>query len=541
MKVSINQQINQVVINERLKCANDHTYMIRKHFKIEHPKRGKIPFNLYPFQDETLKIFERERYVIVAKARQLGISTLTAAHSVANMLQNESYKILVIATTKKVAQNIIKKVKIMWDGVPDWLRNGVTEVFNNMQTFSLSNGSEIQAVASSPNAARSEALSLLIIDEAAFIKDFEEIWTAAQATLATGGSCIILSTPNGAGGLFFRLWNQAVEHEQLKISSDEDDELAINLYPVKLKWDVHPERDQAWRDNQTVLLGSQAAAQEHDVSFTASGHTVIEPEDLTWYFENTVRDPIEKRGPNQEYWLWAYPQPGKSYLVTADVARGDGADYSAAQIIDLETFEQVAEWKGRVDTRIFGKVLDQIAREWNFALLAVENANIGWDTLQELIDLSYPNLYYTYRQDPYVDASIHLSKAQDLKDREDMIPGHTTSPRTRPLQIAKLQTATRTISRYLIYHSERFHSELTTFKWINGKAQAQSGYNDDLIMAMSIALYVVETALKLKETGLQLTKLAVNKIQKITPVIKKQDPQRQMRFGKQNINLNWLF
>lgn len=374
----------------------------------------------------------------------------------------------------------------------------------------------------------------IVSHNCAFISAADKIWTSAQSTLSTGGSAIILSTPNGASGLFYQLWMNAIEGKA--------PEGLERFNPIKLKWDLHPERDQVWRDQQDELAGSKrAAAQENDVSFEASGHTVVNPEDIQYYEQTTIKPPIEVRGANQEYWLWAYPRPGKTYIVAVDVGRGDSADYSAIQVIDVEEKEQVAEWKGKIGTNELAQIAVSIATEWNMALLAIENSNVGWATVQEAINLDYLNLYYTFRQDPYIDPNIHIAKNYDLKNKEDMVPGHTTSPKSRPTMIGKLQTSTCKSSRYLTYHSERLQSEVKAFKWINGKAQADAGYSDDLIMALCIALYVIDTAMKLKSLGVELTKLALTNIKKVVYKPNKNvGPQYQMKVNGKMESIAWL-
>ena len=140
-------------------------------------------------------------YNIVLKARQLGLSTLTAGYSLWMMLFHEDKNILVIATKQEVAKNLVTKVRVMHKELPKWLKQGCAE--DNKLSLRYNNGSQIKAISSTGEAGRSEALSLLIIDEAAFIKNIDEIWTAAQSTLSTGGKCIALSTPNGMGCLLY--------------------------------------------------------------------------------------------------------------------------------------------------------------------------------------------------------------------------------------------------------------------------------------------------------------------------------------------------
>ncbi len=144
--------------------------------------------------------FENHDYNIVLKGRQIGISTLVAGYALWLMLFHKDKNILVIATKQETAKNLVTKVKFMHQNLPVWLRGNI--ITDNKLSLQFSNGSQIKAVASSPDAGRSEALSLLILDEAAFIDAADVIWTAASSTLSTGGKAILLSTPNGVGNFF---------------------------------------------------------------------------------------------------------------------------------------------------------------------------------------------------------------------------------------------------------------------------------------------------------------------------------------------------
>jgi len=348
----------------------------------------------------------------------------------------------------------------------------------------------------------------IVSHNCAFIQKIDEIWAAAQQTLATGGGAIVLSTPNGTGNFFHRTWVDAESGGQ--------------FHPIRLHWSLHPERDESWRQLQTELLGERLAAQECDTDFISSGHTVVAGELIEWYRETYTQEPIEKRGMGGELWIWEYPDYTKDYIVAADVARGDGGDYSAFHIIELKSLRQVAEFRGKIGTTEYGHMLVSMATEYNNAILAIENANIGWAVIQVAIDKGYPNLYYSYRQDGYLDENIHLSKGYDLKDKSAMVPGFTTSSKTRPLMIAKLETYFR--EKAPIIHSKRLIDELLVFIWIGNRAEAQHGYNDDLIMSLCIALWIRDTALKLKQQGLDLTLKAVTHIGKHSGIYTVNDP-----------------
>ena len=191
------QDIKKIIAQEYLKCAKDPAYFMRKYCYIQHPTRGRILFNLYPFQEKILHVFKDNQYVITLKSRQLGISTLSAAYSLWLMIFHKDKNVLALATTQATARNLVTKVIFMYDQLPKWLK--LPSVEKNKLSLRLKNGSRIAAKSSNTDAARSEAVSLLLIDEAAFIDNIDETFTAAQQTLATGGQCMALSTPNGVG------------------------------------------------------------------------------------------------------------------------------------------------------------------------------------------------------------------------------------------------------------------------------------------------------------------------------------------------------
>jgi len=477
--------LKKVIRQEYLKCAKDPVHFMRKYCYIQHPQRGRIQFNLYPFQDKVLTLMRDNPYSIILKSRQLGISTLSAGYSLWLMLFQQDKNILCIATKQETAKNMVTKVKFMYENLPSWLKVDAAE--NNKLNLRLTNGSQIKATSASSDAGRSEAVSLLLIDEAAFIDNIGEIWASAQQTLATGGGCIALSTPYGTGNWFHQTWVRAENNENA-------------FLPIRLPWDVHPERDQAWRDKQDDLLGDpRMAAQECDCDFSTSGDIVFYPEYIEYYEKTFAKDPLERRGADKNLWVWESPDYSRDYMVVADVARGDGKDYSALHVIDVENNVQVAEYKGQIGTKEFGHLLVGVATEYNEAMLVIENANIGWATIQVAIDRAYPNLYYSQKSEG--NAESYFDKYQD---HSKMVAGFTMSSRTRPMVIGKFQEYIG--DKGVTIQSKRLVEEMKTFIWRNGRAEAQTGYNDDLVMSFGIAMYIRDTALKYRQRGIDLTK-----------------------------------
>ncbi len=524
----MSQDIKNIIAQEYIKCAKDPAYFMRKYCYIQHPTRGRILFNLYPFQEKVLHLFRDNQFLITLKSRQLGISTLAAGYSLWLMVFHKDKNVLALATTQATARNLVTKVQFMYDQLPKWLRLQAVE--KNKLSLRLKNGSKIQAKSSNSDAARSEAVSLLLIDEAAFIDNIEETFTAAQQTLATGGQCMALSTPNGIGNWFHSTYAKAETGEN-------------SFIPVKLPWTVHPERNQTWRDQQDRDLGPRMAAQECDCDFLSSGETVFEPEDLIFYEETYQKDPTEKRGVDGNLWVWESPDYTKSYMVTADVSRGDSTDYSTFHVMDIESCVQVAEYKGKLSPKEFGNVLVGIASEYNDALLVVENANIGWSTIEQILEREYKNMYYSSTSNMDTVES-YMSKYE----REKLVPGFTMSMKTRPLVVAKMTEYIR--EKAVTIQSKRLLHEMRVFVWKNGKAQAQTNYNDDLVMAFATSLYVRDTALRLRQQGLDLARAQLSSFGNLNAknqaVISSVGSHRNNPYlidmgGQQKEDISWLF
>jgi len=530
--MSTPKTLKEVIKEEYKKCLVDPIYFMKKYVKIQHPIRGTVNFDLYPFQEEALTELVEHDFNIILKSRQMGISTLTAAYSLWLMVFHKDKNVLCISINQETSKEIVTRVRFANDNLPSWLK--VKEQEDNRLSLRLTNGSQIKAVSSAGTSGRSSALSLLIIDEAAFIDNIEEIWLSAQYTLSTGGRAIMLSTPNGVGNFFHQTWVKA-EAKENKFNT------------IRLPWHLHPERDQAWRDKQTELSGVKGASQECDCDFATTGNGIVDVATIDFYKQSKVKDPIEMRGLDHGYWIWEYPDYSRNYIVSADVARGDGADYSAFQVIDVESLTQVAEYKGQIGTKDYGNMLVSVATDYNNALLIVENANVGWAVLQQIIDRQYPNTFYSSADLQYVDVERQLTNKIN-RDEKKMIPGFTNSQKTRPLLISKLETYFR--ERSVEVRSIRFLDELSVFIWDGNKVAAMKGYNDDLVMAMSIGLWVRDTALKLRQQSMDLNRSMLGGITRIggtqniykAQTISSQEAW-QMTTGKitdKKENLTWL-
>ena len=223
------QLTKKEIITEIVKAGKDPAYFVNNYAKISHPLHGLIPFKVYDYQEDLLNTFNDYRFNIILKARQLGISTITAAYVTWLMMFHRDKNVLVIATKFNTAANLVKKVKAIHKNLPKWMQIASISI-DNRTSFELTNGSQIKASSTSSDAGRSEALSLLVIDEAAHVEGLDELWTGLYPTLSTGGRCIALSTPNGVGNWFHQTY---IDSESQK----------NDFFPTVLPWHVHPDRD----------------------------------------------------------------------------------------------------------------------------------------------------------------------------------------------------------------------------------------------------------------------------------------------------------
>ena len=457
-------------VKEIVRCGKEPSYFINQYVRIVHTSRGTVSFDTYPFQDECLKQFLDHRFNVVLKGRQLGMSTLTAAYAVWLALFHKDKKILIIANKLDIAVNFMKKVKGILRNLPKWLILPEM-VSNNRQSVEFSHGSTIKAIPTSDDAGRSEALSLLIVDEAAFVRNFDELWTGLYPTLSTGGRAILISTPNGVGGMYHQIYTDA--------------EAGINEFnAIKLPWDVHPEYDQEWFEQQAKNLGSKRrVAQELLCDFVTSGETFLSMDEIE-HLRLMVTPPVDRIGNDRNVWVWKHPLSSHQYVISADVARGDGKDFSAFHVIDVTDDEVVAEYKGKIPPDRFGELLVEMGQRYNDALLCPENNSFGYATIVKIRDMNYPRIYHPKSK------GLHLFGYSPVGDEQKA--GFTTSGKSRMQILAKLEEVIR--NKQVRIYSSRFYEEIKSFIYHGGKAQAMKGKNDDLVMSLAIGLWLFDTS-----------------------------------------------
>jgi len=246
---------------ELMRCARDPVHFITNYVFIKHPVRGQIKFAMYDYQKNMVRQFEKNRYNIVLASRQVGKTETSAAYLLWYALFNEEKMILILSNKSDGAKEIISKIQNAYEELPHWLKPGIDEDSWNKHECRFDNKSRILAGATSADSARGLAISLLYLDEFAFVKTHlqEEFWTSVLPTLSTGGSCIISSTPNGNSNRFAQMWREAQNDGE--------------FVPTHVPWDAPPGRDKDFKKQQISILGKRKWLQEYEC---CHGDTLIE-------------------------------------------------------------------------------------------------------------------------------------------------------------------------------------------------------------------------------------------------------------------------
>jgi hypothetical protein len=234
-----------------------------------------------------------------------------------------------------------------------------------------------------------------------------------------------------------------------------------------------------------------------------SGETVFASEDLEVYY-SMMKDPKYRTGFDRNLWIWDEREQESTYLIAADVARGDGKDYSVCHVIKLETMEIVAEYQGKCTPDIFSRVLFDVGQEYGNGLMVVENNSVGYSVLEKLKSMRYPNLYHSIK------STHEFIEEYQADQMSNAVPGFTTTSKTRPLIVAKMEEFIR--NNLIKIYSSRLLSEMKTFVWNNGRAEAMRSYNDDLIMACAVGCWVRDTALAVNQRDAEYAKAFIGSI-----------------------------
>jgi len=446
---------------------------------IIHPTRGKVLFELYPFQKAVLYNFLKHRFNIVLKPRQMGLTELIALYSLWMSMYTPHYNIQIISLKERVAKKLLRRIKHIYDNLPNHIKLRIVNGVKGQGTATelmFTNHSIITSIPTTTDAGRSEAVSLLVIDEAAIIRNADTIWAAAFPTLSTGGRAIINSTPLGLGNWYHQTWVDGLAGGN-------------GFNNIRLDWMMHPDRKQDWYDLMRNALGAKRTAQEIDGDFLASGDTVFDLVDIK-DIEEFIADhpPIETRY-NGQLLFFVEPVPGANYFLGADVATGRAKDYSTFSVMD-RAGNEVAAFKGRVPTNRFAHIIAEVGRIYNNALAAPEANDVGEAVVMELQNINYPNIYYTIR---------FVKEKGSSKPKEERVPGWFTTSKTRPVIINLLEEDVREVNieirnPYFVPEAYTFIYDLSNKPVAMSKGEyignGEDTYTDDTMICTAITNYI---------------------------------------------------
>ena len=266
---------------ELVKCAVEPKYFIRNYCYVQHPIKGRMKFKLYPYQERLIDVYHDYRYGIAMLARQTGKSTCAAGYLLWYAMFQPDSTILIAAHKYNGAQEIMQRIRYMYESCPDFVRAGVTAY--NKGSIEFDNGSRIVAQATTENTGRGMSLTLVYLDEFAFVppRIAAEFWTSISPTLSTGGKCFITSTPNQDNDQFAQIWKQA--EKTIDAHGNETDVGVNGFKSIKVDWQEHPDRDQVWADEEQGKIGEERFRREHNCIVAS---TVVRIKDST----GTIRD-----------------------------------------------------------------------------------------------------------------------------------------------------------------------------------------------------------------------------------------------------------
>ena len=469
-------------ILELSRCADPVTgpaYFMDNYFFIQHPVRGAIQYHPYEYQERLVDTYHNYRFSISLMPRQTGKSTSAAGYLLWYSMFIPDSTILVAAHKYLGAQEIMQRIRYAYENCPDFIRAGVTSY--NKGSLDFENGSRIVSQTTTENTGRGMSISLLYCDEFAFVRPTiaTDFWTSITPTLATGGKCIITSTPNSDEDQFAQIWKAANKRFD---EHGNETELGINGFKAfRSKWEEHPDRDEKWASNMRAQLGEERFRREMMCEFIIYDETLINPLHLV---EMAGLDPIEKQG--QIRW-YKKPQKDHTYIVALDPSLGTGSDPAAIQVFELPGLKQVAEWShNRTIVQRQVIILKEICQylvetvgTQNNVYYSVENNTLGEAALVAISEIGEENIPGIFLTEP--------SKAGNVRRHRK---GFTTTNKSKLSACAKFKSLVETKRIHIA--SKPLISELKTFVASGQSYAAKIGEHDDLVMAALLAIRMIQ-------------------------------------------------
>ena len=456
-------------IEEYIKCKEDPVYFAQNYVQIVTLDHGLQPFKTYEFQEKLINNFHNNRFNICKMPRQTGKSTTCVSYLLHYAIFNDSVNIGILANKATTARELLGRLATAYENLPKWMQQGI--LVWNKGNIELENGSKILAASTSASAVRRMSFNILFLDEFAFVPNHiaDAFFASVYPTITSGKSTkvIIVSTPHGMNH-FYRMWHDA--------------EKGKNEYiPTDVHWSEVPGRDEVWKEQTIKNTSEQQFKIEFECEFLGSVDTLIAPSKL----KSLVYDNPIKQSAGLD--VHEEPKSDHDYVVTVDVARGVGEDYSAFVVADITTFPHriVAKYRNNtIKPMLFPNIIWEIAKSYNNAFILCEVNDIG-DQIASILqyDLEYQNLLMC-----------------SMRGRAGQIVGQGFSGTKTQLgvkmsktvkKIGALNLKTMIEEDKLIFNDYEIISELTTFISKGNSFEAEEGCNDDLAMCLVIYAWLV--------------------------------------------------
>jgi hypothetical protein len=467
-------------IAEIVKSATDPIYFIREYMWIQHPTKGRVRFELYDYQVDLINTYHENKYSINMLGRQMGKSTCAAGYLLWYAMFVPDSTILIAAHKYTGSQEIMQRVRFMYENLPDWIKAGA--VSYNKGSIDFDNGSRIVSATTTENTGRGMSLTLVYLDEFAFVppRIAKEFWTALSPTLSTGGKCIITSTPNQDNDQFAQIWNDAIKNideygNPTKVGKN-------GFASIKYIWSDHPDRDESWGDHERSKIGEERFMREHECKFITADETLINSMVLT---NISGIDPINKIGQLRVY---DKIEKGSMYVVAWDPSLGTGGDPAAIEIFRLPDLVQVAEWQhNKTDVRGQLRMLITILEYIRDA--GIDNDQIYWSVENNTLGEAALVAVTEYGEDRI--PGYFLSEPGSKRR------GFNTTNKSKLAACTKLKYYIE--SGKMIPKSKNLIQELKTFVAHGASFAAKEGETDDLVMGTLLAVRLVEHLMKYDE------------------------------------------
>ena len=458
---------------------NGYLYFARKFAYIQHPVQGKLLYDPYEYQLGLMDSYHNFRFNINMMPRQTGKTTCASIYLAWYAMFVPDQTVLVAAHKYTGAQEIMSRIRFVYESCPDHIRAGVTSY--NKQSIEFENGSRIVAQTTTGNTGRGMSISLLYCDEFAFVQPniAEEFWTSISPTLATGGRAIITSTPNSDEDTFATIWKQA---ENKFDEHGNEQELGSNgFHSFIAHWSEHPDRDEKWKVAEVGRIGEEKFRREYGCEFLVFDETLINSIKLA---AMEGENPIINMGQTRWY---KKPSPSYTYCVALDPSMGTGGDNAAIQVFELPSYEQVAEWKHNTTAipgqiRVLADICNYIVAETknpNGCYWSVENNGIGEACLIVINDYGEENI-------PGLFVSEAIRKGHVRKFRK----GFNTTHGTKITACSRLKTMIE--NDKMTVSSKPLISELKGYVATGSSFQAKAGIGDDLVSATLLAIRMMD-------------------------------------------------